>query len=257
MTVLAPDVTVARVARLERAAARAVRPETLEMDDGWALRADPGGVVRRANSVWAEGAGEDPLAHKLARTVAWYRARGRSPAIQVSPASAPSGLAEALQRAGWRFVTPVLVCERALAEADAATSPAHVWLLDAPDARWLAAYASVLSELEVAPRARLAGRSPAPRAFAVAPGRGCGLAVLDGDLVGIFDVATVPTARRGGVARAVTAALLAWAVRAGARTAYLQVAEANVAALALYAGLGFRPAYRYAYAWASEDQPRS
>ena len=74
-----------------------------------------------------------------------------------------------------------------------------------------------------------------------------------GDLVGLFDVATAPAARRRGVARRVTAALLAWGAAEGARTAYLQVAEENAAARALYAGLGFRPAYRYVYAVAPPD----
>ena len=74
-----------------------------------------------------------------------------------------------------------------------------------------------------------------------------GLAVDEGGRVGLFDIVTLPQARRQGAARRLVEALLAWGQAAGAREAYLQVMAANSAAIALYRSLGFVEAYRYHY----------
>lgn len=237
----------------ERAAAAALRPQESVVDDGWILRADGArGVVRRANAVLPRGAGCDPLTVKLARAEAWYGARGRAARFLVAPDAEPAGLADALAAAGYRFEVPVLVLVRALEPGSAWPAPG-VACAEAPGAGWRAAYAATLPEDERDERLRLAADAPEPRAYAAAGAEGCGLAVRSGELVGLFDVATAPDARRRGVARAVTAALLAWGTAQGARRAYLQVAEGNAAARALYAGFGFRPAYRYVYAVGPAD----
>jgi ribosomal-protein-alanine N-acetyltransferase len=64
----------------------------------------------------------------------------------------------------------------------------------------------------------------------------------------ILTLGTVPSARRGGHARALTAAAAAEAARRGAGEIFLEVAADNAAAIALYLGLGFaevgaRPGY--------------
>lgn len=74
-----------------------------------------------------------------------------------------------------------------------------------------------------------------------------GVAVVDGDLVGLFDVVTDPEARRGGHARTLTAAMLGWAVDQGATRSYLQVVAGNEPAEALYEGSGFVESHRYWY----------
>lgn len=74
-----------------------------------------------------------------------------------------------------------------------------------------------------------------------------GLAVIDGDYAGIFDVNTNPALRRRGHARALMTGLLDEARQHGARIAYLQVAASNMPAIGLYESLGFAPAYRYWY----------
>ena len=236
------------MAVLERAAAAALRPQEAVADDGWTLRADGAlGVVRRANAVLPTGAGRDPLTAKLARAEAWYRARGRAPRFLLAPNAEPVGLLEALTDGGYRLEVPVLVLVRPL-EPGSAWGAEGVVRGEAPDAAWRAAYAATLPDRERAERLRLAVGAPGPRAYAAVGADGCGMAVRSGELVGLFDVATAPAARRRGIARRVTAALLAWGTAAGARRAYLQVAEGNAAARALYASLGFLPAYRYVYA---------
>jgi ribosomal protein S18 acetylase RimI-like enzyme len=63
----------------------------------------------------------------------------------------------------------------------------------------------------------------------------------------LFDIATQPAFRRQGIARALVQDLCVQGLNKGAKYAYLQVQEDNVAAMALYAALGFSPAYRYGY----------
>ena len=57
----------------------------------------------------------------------------------------------------------------------------------------------------------------------------------------ILTVAVDPGARRRGVGRALLAAALDAAVARGVESGFLEVAEDNTAAAALYAGAGFRP----------------
>jgi ribosomal protein S18 acetylase RimI-like enzyme len=74
-----------------------------------------------------------------------------------------------------------------------------------------------------------------------------GLAILEDDCVGLFDIITRANAQRRGHARAVVASLLRRAWELGARHAYLQVQEENTAARRLYAQFGFAQQYLYWY----------
>ena len=74
-----------------------------------------------------------------------------------------------------------------------------------------------------------------------------GLAVHERGHVGLFDIVVDSHHRDRGLGRRVCQALLAWAQREGAHTAYLAVMADNTAALHLYNRLGFREAYRYWY----------
>ena len=90
-----------------------------------------------------------------------------------------------------------------------------------------------------------------PQGFAVACDKGVpcavGRAALDEGLMGIFQIATLPSARRKGLGLAVVTSLLEWGQRNAATKAYLQVESGNIAARNLYEGLGFRPLYTYDY----------
>lgn len=75
----------------------------------------------------------------------------------------------------------------------------------------------------------------------------CGIAVRDGDIVGLFEIATHFDHQRKGYGKALVKSALKWAANKGAKTAWLQVVSDNVAALALYEGLGFQKVYDYSY----------
>ena len=91
--------------------------------------------------------------------------------------------------------------------------------------------------------ASIVSASPAYARSEAAAGRG----TLHGEWLGIYELATLPAARRRGAATAIVGALAAWGAARGARHAYLMVEERNAPAQALYARLGVRRAYGYAY----------
>jgi N-acetylglutamate synthase len=79
------------------------------------------------------------------------------------------------------------------------------------------------------------------------PTAAVGMAVLDSEWAGIFDIAVDPEQRRRGLGTTITSAMLSWGAERGATSAYLQVMTDNTAALSLYTGLGFSELYRYWY----------
>jgi ribosomal protein S18 acetylase RimI-like enzyme len=73
------------------------------------------------------------------------------------------------------------------------------------------------------------------------------ICVHDGDLAGLFEVATAREARQQGHGRNLILSALKWARLRGARQAWLQVEADNAPALALYGSLGFETVYPYHY----------
>ncbi|MEP7357214.1 MAG: GNAT family N-acetyltransferase [Anaerolineales bacterium] len=121
-----------------------------------------------------------------------------------------------------------------------------------PD-EWLQAVASLTAVPErhqATLRQMLAGLVP-PACFASLSASGqiaaCGLGVLHGGWLGLFDIVTHPQQRGQGYAQRLIRQLLAWGASQRAQGAYLQVMLNNPPALALYQRLGFKEAYRYWY----------
>jgi GNAT superfamily N-acetyltransferase len=145
--------------------------------------------------------------------------------------------------------TPTPTPTPVAAEATVADADLHLLTLDA----WLDVY-SRLTAMPATARALQAAILKGIQGeslFAVlgdpANPRACGLAVLEEDLVGLFDIFTRASERGRGHGAALVGALLGRARDAGAKLAYLQVVTDNLPARALYARLGFTGSYRYWY----------
>jgi len=156
-----------------------------------------------------------------------------------------------LAEAGYRRIDESLVQLAPLTSAF--TADPEVRIAAAPSPDWLARFADLgaVAPAHRATMTRMLTSIAGPVGFASIERAGrpvaFALGVVDGDHVGLFDVLVAPEARRQGLALRLTRAVGAWGRDQGAGLAYLQVVASNVAALPLYASLGFETAYRYAY----------
>jgi N-acetylglutamate synthase len=226
------------------------------LDDGWVLRfAD--GHSKRANSVNGVYPSHGDTDAKIARAEGWYRLRGLPTVFRVTPLAEPGDLADRLAARGYQaFETTRVLYRRDLDGVVPPDLPDGVTLrLDpTPGDGWLDAYlaltpldarktAALTRMLDlIVPSVRFGWLHEGGRPLAAA------FVVVQGGLMGTYDVVTAPAARRRGLMRILLGHLTRWAVAdAGARSAALFVVETNAPAVALYEGLGYRELYRYHY----------
>jgi ribosomal protein S18 acetylase RimI-like enzyme len=240
--------------RLEEAAMNAWPAHQSILIDGWIVRlAD--GYTKRANSVNPTYPAEsDDLVAKMATCEAIF-ARAALPCIvRLTSFGAPAGLDELLAARGFRHFDRSLVLHRTLPNPLPVPREGMVLRTREID-DWLDCYCALSS----APLERrndhmaILRRISSEAIFATldegASDRpvACGLAVIENNLAGLFDIVTDRERRNQGFGSALVMALLRSALAAGATSAYLQVVAENEPAIALYRKLSFQDAYHYWY----------
>lgn len=226
------------------------------MLDGWVLRFTRG-FTKRANSVTPLYPAAQPPAEKVRYCENLYAREGLRTIFRLTSVSDESALDELLAGRGYDSVDPTQVLSRSLAagEFDVAGTFSVV-----PLASFLATYAKVQERPDVDDRTAHSAselhrvvlkaiRSETVFGSIMEDGEpvACGMAVVEREVVGLFDIVVHPRNRRRGHGRALVEGLLKCAREKGARTAYLQVLNDNVAARSLYMALGFEPLYEYLY----------
>ena len=255
--VLAPEIDLALLQRIEDSSLNASAPPQQRWLDGWIVRFNPG-KAKRARCINAVAQGTRSPQAKLAECEALFREAGLPLVVRITPFTQPAGLDAHLAGQGWRVFddTRVMVLPQlAQLPADTSGHPPTGWAEAVEDAQAFAHTVGALrgsSPVEIEAHAQRVAHSPVPYTGVVwRDGAGrvqvCGQIAREGDLVGLYDVFTAPAARGRGLATAFCAGLLGRACHAGARTAYLQVDAANAAARQVYLKLGFRDGYTYHY----------
>jgi GNAT superfamily N-acetyltransferase len=236
---------------LERACLEAWPARTRETRFGWEFCATDG-YSGRTNAIWPLAwTDKAPLGDAIESAANWCAEHGIMPTFKLSDGLIfPSHLPEALMSLGYMPQTETLVMTAPVALGPAPLSA--ISLLDFADVNvWSPLSQSAPDAKDYAERLDIVRRIRAPHVFALAYEEGApacsGLAVLSANLVGIYLMRTAPWARRHGHGRRVLHRLLHWGATHDADLAYLQVEEANTAAVALYASEGFETAYRYRY----------
>lgn len=233
--------------RAEHAGLDASAPPQQADIDGWLIRLSPG-KAKRSRCINALRQGTLPLDDLLARCQQAYDAAGLPLAIRVTPWSQPADLDALLAAKGWGSfdAADVMVLEALAPE------PAPVALQTLSPQAYAAAVGALRGSSSTAIAAhaeRVANAPVAYQGFALNAVDGtllaCGQMVVDGDIVGLYDIASA--AQRQGHGERLCRALLALAHAQGARQAYLQVGSDNETAKRLYTRMGFVFAYRYHY----------
>lgn len=238
-------------------------PAEMQRADGaWLSRLSPGVPARRVNSLNCLDPNDDAdVAARLEETQALFARHDVVFHLRQTVLTPPALVAHVDER-GWLSAGDTDVWSRAIPDEVATPEPAcepGLEISDCPLADWLAAFARVggTRPETVAPGAveqlgaalaRIASR----RICLVARGAdgvpvAVAIVVADRDLLGIYDLAVDPGARRQGLGTLMVRACLAHGERSGCRTAWLQVTRENRAARALYRRCGFADAYSYRY----------
>jgi GNAT superfamily N-acetyltransferase len=230
---------------------------------GWLLRAT-GGFTGRANSALAIGEPGMPLDVAVLEVNDWYADRGLRP-VAASPEPALDeddteqllAATGAFEAAGWRPVPGAasIVLTGATGEVRGAGAgrslPAglSLQLEDEPDPAWISQYhykGQAVPEHGI----RLLLSAP-EQIFASIRDGGRVVGVARGSLAerwaGLSAMEVESGYRRQGLATALIAAVAGWGWDRGARSIFVQVAEQNEKAQALYRAAGFERHHRYDY----------
>jgi GNAT superfamily N-acetyltransferase len=270
------DGTVVRVAEADVVAAKVVAPEvgaeamqqvaqrgwppfeTATLGD-WELRWSDG-VTGRANSVRVAGSPGTALGDALATIERWYAERGGPALLQIP---APSTYDDELEAAGWavarRTVLRTTSTSDLLARADGPV-PADVVVrrMDDPSAELLELVdpgldPAALRRILTGPDERVHVEVRGTDGDLLGTGRASAARAESGRWAGVTSIATVPAARRRGIATLVMAELARWSLERDCPRTYLQSLGANEPAGALYEGLGMPVHHAYVYRSPSPD----
>jgi ribosomal protein S18 acetylase RimI-like enzyme len=234
--------------RIEELGLNSSAPPGQLLYDGWILRMLRG-KAKRARSVNAVYPSTAPLEEKIGYCERLYRAAALPAIFRITPFSQPAGLDRELAARGYLRFDPTAVEVAAIDRALLGEAEAQPMDLSA----WVEAVGQLRNSPITHRSAHLERLQASPltlRAVAVkSQGRvlATGLTIIEDDCAGLFDIITADEARRQGHARTVVSSLLRHAWELGARHAYLQVQQENVAARRLYARYGFEEKYLYWY----------
>jgi ribosomal protein S18 acetylase RimI-like enzyme len=243
---------LAKVRRFEAAGFRAWPAASVHYDGAWLTRLNAGYPAKRLNSVNPL----DPddvrdLPQRIAQAGRRFEACGRKLIFRLSPLSGRA-ISRHLDGEGWEHFAESLVMSMPLETHEAVQGAMDqiplkdlTRFVDAAvktqclDLALRAGLSEIIGAIQPEAGLFVLERHEAPAASAIC--------VHEGDLAGLFEIATTPEERGRGLARRIVLSALKWARLRGARRAWLQVEADNRPARRLYETLGFREIYRYHY----------
>jgi N-acetylglutamate synthase len=223
--------------------------------DGWFLRF-AGGYSKRANSVNIRYRSRLPFADKIAYCEHLYALQGLPTLFRTPEPFTSPMLLEALGEEGYVPFDPTMVFGRSIDDAQDLAPGLTTQTL--PIEAWIGLRATLTGtrkedwEMHRRIVECIAPEKTLLELYAEGQPVACGMAVVEGTLLGYFSIYTKANERQRGYGRMMMAALTRWGMARGATYGYLQVEGDNPPALAMYAKLGFARLYGYTY-WKKLD----
>ncbi len=242
---------LANVRRFEAAAFRAWPATSVRYDGTWVIRLTGGHPAKRLNSVNLLDPGDiHNLDERIDKASRYFSAYGRPMTFRISPLAGEM-LSRHLDENGWSHFSESLVMSLDLESMDFADALdqipmkdlsrfiAAAMALNANDPAIQPGLSEVITSIQAETGLFVHEYDEVPVSTAIC--------VHDGDLAGMFEIATDEQKRGKGYGFDIVRSALKWARLRGAKLAWLQVEADNAPALKLYRKLGFTEAYRYHY----------
>ncbi len=251
MSVQSVEPFLPTVRRFEAAGFRAWPAASLHYDRAWLIRLTGGHPAKRLNSINVLDPGDNQdIGERIAAAASRFEEFGRPLTFRVSPL-AGRPVRDYLDSQNWTRFDESLVMTLALDEIDFEQVISQIPLRDT--ARFISA-AMTVSDFEPSVRPGLtqvvSSIEPESGLFLIEDGDkpvASAICVHDGELAGLFQVASSFGQRGKGFGRRVVLSAIKWSRMRGARIAWLQVDADNQAAIGLYRSIGFNEVYRYHY----------
>ena len=244
------------LSRIEDAGLNASAPPQQRWMDGWIVRTSPG-KAQRSRCINAVAPGRRPVHEKLAECAAQYRALGLPLLVRITPFTQPPELDATLAADGYalhddtRVMVLPVIDAGALAHGEPPEGARWTEIAPTDFAEAVGALRGSSPEARRAQAQRLLSAPVPYRGFALARDGAivaCGQIATEGDLVGLYDIASDARSQRQGLATWLCKRLLTIAQsECQSSSSYLQVGADNHSARRLYARLGFADAYGYHY----------
>lgn len=250
MQIIAVDYPEIR--RLEAISFRAFPATTTFFNGTWAVRLSAGLPSKRINSITPlDPHDSSNIEHRVEQEIRRFENFGRPPTFRITPL-ASKNLVSFLKNADWDEFDQSVVMTMKLRNIDLDHATNRLPFKDT--GLWVDAYLSMQYEPSISKPGTvemIEATKGQTGLFLLQDETANGIsalrAVLDSELVGLFNIATQNDRTRQGHATSLISSALLWARYQGATLAWLQVECVNQAAISLYESMGFQIAYRYVY----------
>lgn len=242
---------LADVRRFEAAGFRAWPATSVRYDGTWVIRLTAGHPAKRLNSVNLLDPGDTHnLEERIENAARRFEAYGRPMTFRIAPLAGQT-LSRHLDKVGWSRFSESLVMSLDLEAVsfdgaidqipmkDLSRFIAAALALNADDPAIRPGLSEIITAIQAEAGLFVHEREEEPVSTAIC--------VHDGDLAGLFEIATGENERGKGYGYGIVRSALKWARLRGAKYAWLQVEADNEPALKLYRKIGFSEAYRYHY----------
>ncbi|MCK0470540.1 GNAT family N-acetyltransferase [Halalkalibacter sp. APA_J-10(15)] len=240
------------IQKIEELSMNALPALQTQLVDGWVVRFSDG-YAKRANSIYPLYSSNDVIEEKIETMRKMYRRKKLKVIYKLTTNVFPNDLDRILEQKG--YVLDGLTSVQLLSLNDVEVPTANKTVLYSTfDEKWFFYFCElnhVRGTDQVTLKKILKRIVPEVCYVILFNDKNepltCGMGVLEGEYIGLFDIVTNEKYRNKGYAKQLIATILNWGKENGAEHAYLQVVLNNRPALNLYSKLGFKEVYRYWY----------